>query len=174
MISWNHLLLKSTLRDHIGLHLILKSMLRDILGFCFNMELYFKSMSESSSASVTLMFVKTSFGYWRSVSLAFLLIPPGSWSLFLIPMEAPVSLESKLVGILNVFVFQKNLWSRAPMEDIILIKEGERISKGFPVLGRSCSISWHNVLSSNTNQHLFCVVQIIDIILCQYIICLKH
>ena len=64
-------------------------------------------MSESVAASVTLVFVKISFGYWSSVTSYFLSIPTGSWSLSFIPMEASVASVSTLVGILNVFVLKK-------------------------------------------------------------------
>ena len=39
-------------------------------------------------------------------------------------------------------------------------------SKEFPVLGPSCSMSWHNVLPINNHHYLFCVVHIIDLLLC--------
>ena len=64
-------------------------------------------MSASVSASVTLVFVKNYFGYWSSVTLVYLLIPPGSFSFSFRPMTEFVASASILVGILNLFVFQK-------------------------------------------------------------------
>ena len=58
------------------------------------------------------------------------------------------------------------LFKTLGIHDINKIKINQKNVKGFLVLGRSCSTSLHNVLLSNTHQSLFCVVYIIDILLC--------
>ena len=64
-------------------------------------------MSESVSASVTLVFVKIYFGYWSSVTSEFLLIPPGSWLFLFKPMTSYIALLYTSVGILIFLHFKK-------------------------------------------------------------------